>query len=227
MMNRPETLAACYACFRLGAIAAPLRTAFKFAELAPMLQRLQPAFYIGDSSLYPNVAAVDAAILPREKRVILDDADGTHGARRAASRWWIPTFPTRSRTRCARGDARRAFQLPEAPRRQFAQGQVPRGLEGVGRLGWHVVVYFEADVLEELRPFLDAIPVPLVIDHMGRPDVTQGPKGADMTTFRALLDSQPDIWIKTTCADRLSLAGEPYDDFVDAVAPLVADYQDP
>jgi acyl-CoA synthetase (AMP-forming)/AMP-acid ligase II len=79
MMNRPEMLVAYYACFRLGAIAAPLRTAFKFAELAPMLQRLQPALYIGESSLYPNVATVDAAILPREKRVILDDADGTHG----------------------------------------------------------------------------------------------------------------------------------------------------
>src|SRR5262249_13611483 len=79
MMNRPEMLVAHYACFRLGAIAAPLRTAFKFAELAPMLQRLQPALYIGESSLYPNVATVDAEILPREKRVILDDADGTHG----------------------------------------------------------------------------------------------------------------------------------------------------
>jgi acyl-CoA synthetase (AMP-forming)/AMP-acid ligase II len=81
MMNRPEMLVAYYACFRLGAIAAPLRTAFKFAELAPMLQRLQPALYIGESSLYPDVAAVDAAILPREKRVILDDADGTYGVR--------------------------------------------------------------------------------------------------------------------------------------------------
>jgi long-chain acyl-CoA synthetase len=79
MMNRPEMLVAYYACFRLGAIAAPLRTAFKFAELAPMLQRLQPAFYIGESSLYPNVAAVDAAILPPARRVLLDDVDGTHG----------------------------------------------------------------------------------------------------------------------------------------------------
>ncbi|WP_027578306.1 class I adenylate-forming enzyme family protein [Bradyrhizobium sp. Ai1a-2] len=78
MTNRPEMLIAYYACFRLGAVAAPLRTAFRFAELAPMLQRLQPALYIGESSLYPNVAAVDAAILPREKRVILDETDA-HG----------------------------------------------------------------------------------------------------------------------------------------------------
>ena len=89
--------------------------------------------------------------------------------------------------------------------------------------GWHVVIYFEADILEELRPFMDAIPVPLVIDHMGRPDVTQGP---DMRAFRALLDSRPDIHFKPTCPDRLDPTGDPWNVFAEAVAPLVADYPD-
>lgn len=92
--------------------------------------------------------------------------------------------------------------------------------------GWHVVIYFEADILEELRPFMDAIPVPLVIDHMGRPDVSQGPDGPDMKAFRGLLDSREDIWFKATCPDRLDPAGPPWDDFARSVAPLVADYQD-
>jgi 2-pyrone-4,6-dicarboxylate lactonase len=63
----------------------------------------------------------------------------------------------------------------------------------IARLGWHVVVYFEADTLEELRPFFAAIPVPVVVDHMGRPDVREGPDGADMIAFRRLLDSRDDI----------------------------------
>jgi 2-pyrone-4,6-dicarboxylate lactonase len=92
--------------------------------------------------------------------------------------------------------------------------------------GWHVVIYFEADILEELRPFLDAIPVPLVIDHMGRPDVTQGPGGPDMRAFRALLDSRPDIHFKPTCPDRLDPTGDPWDKFAEAVRPLVEDYPD-
>ncbi|MGC6330716.1 amidohydrolase family protein [Rhizorhabdus sp. FW153] len=96
----------------------------------------------------------------------------------------------------------------------------------ITRLGWHVVVYFEADILEELRPFLAAIPVPIVIDHMGRPDVTQGPDGPDMAAFRRLLDSREDIWFKATCPDRLDPAGPPYADFVRAVRPLVEDYPD-
>jgi 2-pyrone-4,6-dicarboxylate lactonase len=93
-------------------------------------------------------------------------------------------------------------------------------------LGWHVVIYFEADILDELRPFLDAIPTPIVVDHMGRPDVAQGPDGPDMRAFRALLDGRDDIWTKVTCPDRLSTQDPPYDDFVSAVRPLVEDYSD-
>ena len=108
--------------------------------------------------------------------------------------------------------------VDDAPKDKF--------LEVASRLpaGWHVVVYFEADILAELRPFLDAIPVPLVIDHMGRPDVTQGADGPDMRAFRALLDSRDDVHFKATCPDRLDAAGPPWDAFVEAVAPLVADY---
>jgi len=79
MMNRPEMLVAYYACLRLGAIAAPLRTAFKFAELAPILQRLRPALYIGESDLYRNVAPVDTSILPLRKRFIVDAVEETDG----------------------------------------------------------------------------------------------------------------------------------------------------
>lgn len=101
-------------------------------------------------------------------------------------------------------------------------------LEVAARLpeGWHVVIYFEADILEEMRSFIDAIPVPVVIDHMGRPDVSQGPGGKDMRAFRSLLESRPDIWFKATCPDRLDAGGYPWIDFVRSVAPLVADYPD-
>jgi long-chain acyl-CoA synthetase len=79
MMNRPELIVAYYACFQLGAIAAPLRTAFKFAELAPILQRLKPALYIGEMSLYGNVAPVDASILAPNKRFVVNGTFEDHG----------------------------------------------------------------------------------------------------------------------------------------------------
>jgi 2-pyrone-4,6-dicarboxylate lactonase len=110
--------------------------------------------------------------------------------------------------------------VDDAPKDKFIE--VSRRLPA----GWHVVIYFEADILEELRPFMDAIPVPLVIDHMGRPDVTQGPDGPDMRAFRTLLDSRPDIHFKPTCPDRLDPTGDPWNAFAEAVRPLVEDYPD-
>lgn len=110
--------------------------------------------------------------------------------------------------------------VDDAPKDKF--------LEVAARLpkGWHVVIYFEADILEEMRPFIAALPVPVVIDHMGRPDVSQGPDGADMNAFRSLLDSRPDIWFKATCPDRLDGKNDPWDDFAAAVRPLVEAYPD-
>lgn len=111
--------------------------------------------------------------------------------------------------------------VDDAPKDRFLE--VSRRIQ---KLGWHVVIYFEADILAELRTFIDQIPVPLIVDHMGRPDVSAGPDGADMLAFRALLDSRPDIHFKATCPDRLDASGPPWDDFARSVAPLVADYPD-
>lgn len=96
----------------------------------------------------------------------------------------------------------------------------------VAPLGWHCVVYFEADILAELTPFLAAIPTIAVIDHLGRPDIAQGPKGVDMLALSTLLDAQPHLWAKVSGADRLSPRGAPFDDFVAAVRPLVERFPD-
>ncbi|MET3828197.1 2-pyrone-4,6-dicarboxylate lactonase [Sphingomonas sp. PvP055] len=96
----------------------------------------------------------------------------------------------------------------------------------VAPLGWHVVVYFEADILEELEPFLAAIPTTIVIDHLGRPDIAQGPGGADITRFVKLLDDHPNIWTKVSGAERLSPQGPPFDDFVAVIRPVVERFPD-
>jgi 2-pyrone-4,6-dicarboxylate lactonase len=96
----------------------------------------------------------------------------------------------------------------------------------IAPLGWHVVVYFEADLLDALVPFLEAIPTTIVVDHLGRPDIAQGPDGADITAFKALLDAHPNIWTKVSGAERLSPMGPPFDDFVEVIRPVVERYPD-
>ena len=111
--------------------------------------------------------------------------------------------------------------VDNAPKDKFLE--VAKRIE---ELGWHTVVYFEADILEEMIPFLESIPTTIVIDHMGRPSMSQGPDGAEITAFTQLLDEHPNIWTKVTCPDRLSAAGDPWNDFAEVVRPVVERFPD-
>lgn len=111
--------------------------------------------------------------------------------------------------------------VDHAPKDKFLE--IARKIEP---LGWHVVVYFEADLLEELVPFLEAIPAIIVVDHLGRPNIEQGPDGPDITAFKQLLDAHPNMWTKVSGAERLSPMGPPFDDFVEVVRPIVERYPD-
>jgi 2-pyrone-4,6-dicarboxylate lactonase len=79
----------------------------------------------------------------------------------------------------------------------------------VARLGWHVVIYFEAPELPELLDFLAALPTTVVVDHMGRPDVTQPVDGPEFALFLRLLREHAHVWSKVGGADRLSKSGPP------------------
>ena len=91
-------------------------------------------------------------------------------------------------------------------------------LEIAGRiapLGWHVVVYFEAQDLPQLWDFFTALPTTVVVDHMGRPDVAKPVGGPEFELFLKLLREHPNVWSKVSCPERLSKAGPPgYDDVV-------------
>ncbi|OLM16330.1 MULTISPECIES: amidohydrolase family protein [unclassified Pseudonocardia] len=76
----------------------------------------------------------------------------------------------------------------------------------IAPLGWHVVVYFEAADLPDLEDFFATLPVPLVIDHMGRPDVTRDPDGPEFARFLRFADRNR-CWVKVSCPERLTVTG--------------------
>ncbi|ODT33536.1 MAG: 2-pyrone-4,6-dicarboxylate hydrolase, partial [Lautropia sp. SCN 70-15] len=79
----------------------------------------------------------------------------------------------------------------------------------IAPLGWHVVIYFEADDLPELYDFFSAIPTDVVVDHMGRPDVTKDVDGPEFGLFLRFLRENPNVWTKVSCPERLSVEGPP------------------
>ena len=79
----------------------------------------------------------------------------------------------------------------------------------IAPLGWHVVVYFEAQDLPELYDFFTTLPTTVVVDHMGRPDVTKAVDGPEFGLFVQMMRDHPNIWSKVSCPERLSQSGPP------------------
>jgi 2-pyrone-4,6-dicarboxylate lactonase len=98
--------------------------------------------------------------------------------------------------------------------------------ERIAARGWHIVVYFESAELADLEPFIRALPGTIVIDHMGRPEVADGPEGAGFARVLGLMASDPRFWIKVSCPERLTVAGPPYDDVVPFARRLVEAFPD-
>ncbi len=103
-----------------------------------------------------------------------------------------------------------------------------RGIvERIAPLGWHVVVYFEAADLADRWDLFTTMGVPVVVDHMGRPDVTQPVDGPAFGQFLRFMDSGPDVWSKVSCPDRLSVEGPPaYSDVRPFARRVVEQYPD-
>lgn len=79
----------------------------------------------------------------------------------------------------------------------------------IAPLGWHVVVYFEAVDLPELWDFFTSLPTIVVVDHMGRPDVSQPVGGEQFELFVRMMCKHDNIWSKVSCPERLSVTGPP------------------
>jgi 2-pyrone-4,6-dicarboxylate lactonase len=93
-------------------------------------------------------------------------------------------------------------------------------------LGWHIVVYFEAQDLTTIAPLLGRLPGRIVVDHMGRPDVTKGVDGPEFARFIELMERNQQIWVKVSCPERLTVSGPPYDDVVPFAHRLVTTFPD-
>ena len=99
--------------------------------------------------------------------------------------------------------------------------------EKIAPLGWHIVIYFEAADLPEILPLVTALPTKVVVDHMGRPDVSQPVEGLEFERFVRLLEEHPNFWSKVSCPERLSQVGpQGYEDVIPFARHLVERFPD-
>jgi 2-pyrone-4,6-dicarboxylate lactonase len=102
-----------------------------------------------------------------------------------------------------------------------------RIVERVAPFGWHVVIYFEAADLAERWKFFTSLETDVVVDHMGRPDVTRSVDGPQFARFLALMDEHDNFWCKVTCPERVSVSGPPdYNDVVPFARRVIERFPD-
>jgi predicted TIM-barrel fold metal-dependent hydrolase len=96
-----------------------------------------------------------------------------------------------------------------------------RILKRIQPLGWHIDLHFDAGDLVEFDDFLHELPVPFIIDHMGRVPTRAG---LDQAPFKALLNlarKHPHCWVKVSGAERISSEGPPFTDAVPFARALI------
>ncbi|KOF55359.1 MULTISPECIES: amidohydrolase family protein [unclassified Achromobacter] len=82
---------------------------------------------------------------------------------------------------------------------------VMRMAHRIAGLGWHVQLHAHAEDLASMQDFLHALPVPFVIDHMGRVMAERGLGQPALASLLRVLE-HPRAWIKLSGPERLSAA---------------------
>ena len=87
-------------------------------------------------------------------------------------------------------------------------------------MGWHLILHLDSQDLVEFREMFSTIPVPMVIDHMGR---VKAADGLEQQPFKVLLDfmRNQNTWVKICGAERVSSKGPPFDDAVPFARALI------
>ncbi|WP_246490541.1 amidohydrolase family protein [Brevibacterium oceani] len=102
-------------------------------------------------------------------------------------------------------------------------GELQEVAEKIRDLGWHIVLYFEPQDLPELESSFSVLGVPLVIDHMGRPDVGKGVDSQEFAEFLRFIE-RTQAWVKISCPERLTKVGPFAVDDAEAIYEDVAPF---
>jgi predicted TIM-barrel fold metal-dependent hydrolase len=96
-----------------------------------------------------------------------------------------------------------------------------RTVRRVKGLGWHVELHFDAEDIGRHRELLRRMPVPYVIDHMGRVKSDGGPAEPPLKMLLELLRDER-TWVKVSGAERVSASGKrPFHDAIPVARAIV------
>jgi 2-pyrone-4,6-dicarboxylate lactonase len=94
-----------------------------------------------------------------------------------------------------------------------------RTVDRIREMGWHIVLHMDAPSIVPLSDMIRALPLPFIIDHMGR---VPAKDGVDQPPLKALLElaKRDNAWIKVCRAERISFP--PYAEAVPIAQAIIA-----
>lgn len=96
---------------------------------------------------------------------------------------------------------------------ELDKGLLQKTVELIRPYGWFVELHMAPTDLFALAPWLSTLDVPLVIDHLGRIDVSLGTEQPAFEALQTLVCTR-DVWVKLSGVDRITKVGAPYTDVV-------------
>jgi 2-pyrone-4,6-dicarboxylate lactonase len=100
-------------------------------------------------------------------------------------------------------------------------GEFHRTLAKVKPLGWHVDLHFDAVDIPSSADFINGLPIPFIIDHMGRVPTKNGLEQAPFQALLKLAQYNEKCWVKISGAERISTLGPPFTDAVPFARALI------
>jgi predicted TIM-barrel fold metal-dependent hydrolase len=96
-----------------------------------------------------------------------------------------------------------------------------RAVARIRELGWYMKVQPEQTGIVDSVSWFEDLDIPILIDHMGRPDASLGPdRDPNIAKLRQLL-ARGNFWVMLSLGEKISLAGAPYDDVVPLARALI------
>lgn len=100
-------------------------------------------------------------------------------------------------------------------------GEFRRTLDRIKPFGWHIDLHFDAGDLVEHDALLKSLPVPFIIDHMGRVPTKDGLEQEPFKRLLALARNNDKCWIKISGSERIASEGPPFTSAVPFAQALI------
>ena len=188
---------------------------------APVTQLMALHEFLG----LERAVIIQSSCYGSDHRVLLDALAAGQGRYRGVALITPDTPPAEIRRLHAAGV--RGFRLHFLPHLGAppTHGEIRASVARVADLGWHAEIHVHGTDVARYADLIEWFPVPVVIDHLARLDLTHEPNSAAVNALLRLLDTGQ-VWVKTSGADRVSRSGPPYADAAAFAARLVRLFPD-